>query len=616
MYKNSKLKFVKALLIGCVIFQTLNAQNINVNIDLINITDDQVSVSVQAPKLSQDTVSFFIPKIVPGTYSISDFGKYIASFRAYDKKNRLLPVTKLGDNQWKIEQAQKLAKITYLVNDTYDIEEQHDIFSPAGSNILAGQNYMLNLHAFVGYFHGHAEQPYQLNILHPEHLYGSTATEDSDPSATADTFAYDRYFTLTDNPIMYAAADTLSFNVSGIKVELGVYSPGGLHNAEELREPMTKMMEAQKAFLGDINDTHIYSILLYFSDTSPIDAQGFGALEHHNATVVVLPEAMEGERLITTMTDVVSHEFFHILTPLSVHSEQIHFFNFNHPDMSRHLWLYEGVTEYFANLFQVRQGLIDETDFYDRMMTKLYNSLNYNDTLSFTDMSRKILEAPYKDNYANVYEKGAITGMCLDLIIRNESGGERGLLEVLKTLSAKYGKDKPFKDEAFINEFTQLTYPAVGEFLQKNVVGNAPIPYDQILNLAGVTFQNKEVPGGFFIDGSMPYIGLSAEDEKSLYFQPFVDQNNGLKALGVEAGDIIKTVNGVAYSIDNVYDLITESQTWQEGDEISMVVLRDGQEVSLSGKAEIPMVEVTVLEADELPQDDPRYLIRKAWLKL
>lgn len=616
MYQNLKFKTVKALLIGFLFTQNLNAQTINVSIDLVNVTDDKVSVTVQVPKLSHDTISYLIPKIVPGTYSISDFGKYIESFRAYDKKNRLLPVTKQGDNRWKIEQAQKLSKITYLVNDTYDIEDQHDIFSPAGSNILADQNYMLNLHAFVGYFQRYAEQAYEIRVHHPENLYGTTATEDNDPSVTQDSFSYDRYFSVTDNPILYAAPDTLSFNVSGIKVELGVYSPGGLHNAEELREPMSKMMQAQKAFLGDINDTPIYSILLYFSDTSPTDAQGFGALEHHNTTVVVLPEAMEGDRLVTSMTDVVSHEFFHILTPLSLHSEQIHYFNFNQPDMSRHLWLYEGVTEYFANLFQVRQGLIDEADFYDRMMTKLYNSLNYNDSLSFTEMSRNILEEPYKDNYANVYEKGAIIGMCLDLIIRNDSDGQKGLLDVMKTLSKKYGKDNPFKDEAFIDEFTELTYPAAGEFLQKHVVGNAPIPYDQLLALAGVSFQNKEVPGGFFIDGNMPYIWLSSEDEKSLYFQPFVSQNNGLKALGVESGDIIKTVNGVAYNIDNVYELITESQTWQEGDEITMVVLRNGQEVSLSGKAEIPMVEVTVLQADELPEDDPKLLIRKAWLKL
>jgi predicted metalloprotease with PDZ domain len=47
----------------------------------------------------------------------------------------------------------------------------------------------------------------------------------------------------------------------------------------------------------------------------------------------------------------VTHEFFHIVTPLSIHSKEIQDFDYN-DKMSEHLWMYEGVTEYFANLFK------------------------------------------------------------------------------------------------------------------------------------------------------------------------------------------------------------------------------------------------------------------------
>ena len=49
-------------------------------------------------------------------------------------------------------------------------------------------------------------------------------------------------------------------------------------------------MLAQKNFLGDINGTKQYTILLYLSQLSATDATGFGALEHHSSTVVVFPE--------------------------------------------------------------------------------------------------------------------------------------------------------------------------------------------------------------------------------------------------------------------------------------------------------------------------------------
>ena len=42
--------------------------------------------------------------------------------------------------------------------------------------------------------------------------------------------------------------------------------------------------------------------------------------------------------------------------------------------MSEHLWMYEGVTEYFANLFQVNQGLVDEYEFYTRVLGKINGS--------------------------------------------------------------------------------------------------------------------------------------------------------------------------------------------------------------------------------------------------
>jgi predicted metalloprotease with PDZ domain len=69
---------------------------------------------------------------------------------------------------------------------------------------------------------------------------------------------------------------------------------------------------------------------------------------------------MPKEELVKSMMDVVSHEFFHIVTPLTIHSKEIQDFDYNDPKMSEHLWMYEGVTEYFANLFQINQGLIDE----------------------------------------------------------------------------------------------------------------------------------------------------------------------------------------------------------------------------------------------------------------
>ena len=137
---------------------------------------------------------------------------------------------------------------------------------------------------------------------------------------------------------------------------------------------------------------------------------------------------MPFDALAESMIDVVSHEFFHIVTPLSVHSEDVHYFDYNQPTFSKHLWMYEGVTEYFATLFQVDQGLVDNQEFYGDILQKIQTAKNMNDSMSFTEMSENVLDEPYAPQYYNVYMKGALIGMCIDIIMREESNGQRGIL--------------------------------------------------------------------------------------------------------------------------------------------------------------------------------------------
>jgi predicted metalloprotease with PDZ domain len=69
------------------------------------------------------------------------------------------------------------------------------------------------------------------------------------------------------------------------------------------------------------------------------------ALEHSYSSVYYSPQA-RADKVSDEITGLSCHEFFHIVTPLNIHSEEISNFNFDTPKMSKHLWLYEGLTEY------------------------------------------------------------------------------------------------------------------------------------------------------------------------------------------------------------------------------------------------------------------------------
>ena len=91
--------------------------------------------------------------------------------------------------------------------------------------------------------------------------------------------------------------------------------------------------------------------------------------------------------------------------------------------------------------------------------------------VSFTEMSAKILEPEFEPMYGNVYQKGALIGMCLDLYILKYSNSEKDLQWVMRQLAKKYGKEKSFKDEDLFDVITALTSPEVGAFLDKHVAG-------------------------------------------------------------------------------------------------------------------------------------------------
>ena len=610
-----------ATLVGCKSTQqNTNSDLVVANLDLVNVDDDKVMVSVDPGKFTTEETTFYIPKTVPGTYSTDNYGQFIEGVKAIDYKGNELSVTKLDDNSWKISNATALDKVTYWVSDSYDIEGEEGVFSPAGTNIKAGENFMLNLHGFVGYFDGMSEKPYQLVIKHPKDLIAGTSLKkvavatDEEQTYATDQFNVSRYFEVTDHPIMYSTPDTTSFQLQGMKVKLQVYSPNKAYSVEDIAPKMKEMMQAQKAFLGEIDNTDVYAVLLYLSDVNGKDAQGFGALEHHTSTTVVLPESMPLERLNETMKDVVSHEFFHIITPLSVHSNEVHYFDYNDPEMSQHLWMYEGVTEYFANLFQVKEGLIDHQAFYDRMSEKITSSKQFDDTMPFTVMSENILDEEYESSYYNVYQKGALIGMSLDIRLRELSNGEMGILDLMKKLSNKYGKDKPFEDEELIPAIVELTYPEIQNFFDTYITGTTPIPYGDFFAKVGVEETESEVQTGVFLKGQQPYIDGNPQT-KELFFREGIAFNSFLNELGAEPKDVIKSVNGTEYNIENVYGLIMGSRGWKEGDQVTMIIERDGEEKTLEATYKTPTDKETKLQEMELSSDDQRVKLRKSWLE-
>jgi predicted metalloprotease with PDZ domain len=262
-------------------------------------------------------------------------------------------------------------------------------------------------------------------------------------------------------------------------------------------------------------------------------------------------------------------------------------------------------------LFQVNQGLIDADEFYERMVEKRDNASTLNDTMPFTEMSANVLVKPYKDQYLNVYEKGALIGMCIDIIIREKSNGERGILDLMKKLSKEYGVNKSFDDEELFGKITELTYPEVGAFLNTYVAGKTPIPYDVYFAKMGVNKAKVQVPANPFLkDQTEPFITVNPST-KEIVVVPDTELNSFMNTLGIKGGDTILSFNDKPYNLDNIYDLIMLSTSWKTDDAISVKIKRNGVEQTINGKVKLDLDEAEGYKFT----DDSKAALNKNWLK-
>jgi predicted metalloprotease with PDZ domain len=610
------MKYLLSLLSVCMSLFSAADNVYEFSVDLNACKDDKLQVELITPSITSPDAIYALPKMVPGTYDVYDFGRFVSEFKAYDKEGRELPVVAVNNTSWKIGDATGLYRISYRVEDTWDTELKGDfVFEPGGSNFEAGKNFVLNTHCLFGYFEGMGHLPYRVHITRPSSFYGSCSLTDVSYKNNTDTYSVSGYADLQDAPMMYNVPDTTVLHVGGAQILISVYSPNKVATSAFIAQKINEILVAQKEYLGGSLPIKKYAYLIYLTPATGGSGSN-GALEHSYSSMYFLPEINQ-EQLAQTIRDVSAHEFFHIVTPLNIHAEQIGNFDYSHPAMSEHLWLYEGATEYAAGLVQVKYGSMSVDEYLDVIQKKMYATLYYDDSLPFTVMSKGCLDK-YKDQYGNVYQKGALISLCLDLKLRSLSSGKYGIQELMTDLSKTYGKERSFKDEELFDQIVKLTYPEIGDFLRKCVAGSEPLLLKETLALAGIG-QGTESRGKEISFGGVG-IGLNAANNHLLIVNTMGMDDFG-KAMGYHEFDELVKFNGSSISLSNVQELIGNwLSNAKEGDVLKVTVMRRKDENSkpkkVKLKAKVFLVTAASREQLSLMKDatNEQLRIRAAWI--
>ena len=566
----------------------------------VNLNDranDQFNVTLHVSGLTKKNAIYQFAATAPGTYQIMDIGRYVRSFKALDAKGREVKTEKISTNQWKFDQPKKVRTIQYSIAETWDTPvNEHKPYNMCGTSIEQ-DHALINGQGVFGFPSGMQAAPIEVKIDYPaEWTVGTALDKNAKGNFTAPN--YDR---IVDSPILLGRLTKATTTVAGAQVDVYTYSKTDKIKSDQLLTNMQSMLNAAGQFLKQL-PVKRYTFLYHFED------QSWGAWEHSYSSEYVIKEEEFSKKLADDMTSIAAHEFFHVVTPLNIHSEIIQQFNFVTPTPSEHLWLYEGVTEWASDAMQLRGKIMDLPTYLNEQTEKIAYDKSVDTTYSLSKLGLTCYTDEGQRQYGNIYARGALVGGLLDIRLLELSKGKRGLREVINELATTYGPDKAFPEKDFFSIFTQMTYPEIADFFNRYVKAAEPLPFKEYYGKLGITYTPSVATG---------------EKTTSLGMKPtFVDAKfvftkvtDPLLKAGLQENDEWVAFNGQPVSMESVGKIQAAMKQLKAGDSYDITVRRNSQDIT---------VKPTMLEKDALkqyifepdPQATPEQIqLREAWMR-
>ncbi|WP_425392980.1 hypothetical protein [Ekhidna sp.] len=572
----TSVSFVALLL--CLIIQAQPVTKIEVQLDVSK--KERIAVKVFPPEQKSDW-RYVIPEIIPGTYMKINYERFYDKIRAVDVEGNKMKVKK-KDNVFLISGDQPLDYMTYEVEQSQGDWKIWDRILACAGTVFTEDGYLLNFQLISGYFEDFKDLPYEVEFLKKKDLFAATSMNATLRSAEKDVFRTNNYFELIDQPILYSEPDTTSFQINNNRFKIAVHSETEKVKAEMLKPRLTKIMHAIDSFSGFTSEEDYHFIFYYVNKDrlkGVLKTFGMGsALEHNQSSIYYFNEAV-WDSTFSNLDWIGAHEYFHTITPLSLHSEKIHDFNFETPDMSKHGWLYEGVTDYFAALLSAQYDLSNSITF--NMKWAVYTAEKQKPR-SFTESSQNIIKKNMFSwigkigQLGNFYERGKLVAMAMDVEIFENSEGEKRLIDVMLEMRKDF-EGSYFPDDQLRDLLVKYSYPEIGEIYDKYVEGNEVVPYEKYFSKLGWKYYPKGSKRPSF-----GRFGIFYDDENQKYYLKTVKKN----IIGFQKGDTLKTVNGVDATRENALEEHFFSYIFypEENKELTIEVLRNGELIKLAEK--------------------------------
>jgi predicted metalloprotease with PDZ domain len=520
-------------------------------------------VEATVPATGEETL-VSLPAWTPGFYAINDYARYVRNFAAVDGGGSTLRWERADKDTWRVfSQGSRRVRVTFdfLANNL----SLDGCVLQSDFGLLNGTNLFL-------YPEKRYDLPARLRFELPAGW--RVATELEEPETGIYTAA--GFHELVDNPTFLGHFAIDSAQADGRWIRLALYPADAI--PEQARQVMLDALQRIADYSHDLFGEPPYERYTTFMYLHSGQANSSGGLEHANSQLDIMPiEAYESPERIGQGFGfgLLSHEYYHAWNVKRIRPAEMWPYDYESEQYTPLLWVSEGFTSYYGPLILARTGLSSEEQFWSAMQGNLNGVESQPYQASVEDISLATWINPIPIGSGYYYSKGSLIGLLLDIKIRAATGNRNSLDDVMYRLYRDhYQRGRGFTTQDLLDYIAgYLGDDETDQFYRAYIDGREPLPYAEILELAGVEFRVDTIVE--------PLLGVYADySEAGTVSVANIVPNSSAEEAGLQAGDELLRVGVVDVAGQGWAPRFREVYADSVGRPFEIEYLRDGGRMS------------------------------------
>lgn len=579
----------------------------------------EIECRIENPAAEQ---RFSLPAWIPGSYLLRDFARHVIHVAARSGRDPK-PIDKVAAGTWCVRGAGRTLTLTITV---YALDQ-----SVRGAFLDRHRGYFNGPCVFV-LPEGRDEEDIEVTLEPPPHslcedwrVATALAPGEIDDRGFG-AYRAQNYDELLDHPVEISDFESVGFEAAGVPHQL-VVAGRFESDLERVATDLGQICAKQIEFFGAPAPFQRY----WFLGLAVHD--GYGGLEHRASTSLIfgredLPKIGEpGQpRDYQRFLALASHEYFHSWHVKRSKPAAFMPYRLDRRNHTRLLWVFEGITSYYQDLFLLRSGVVGTAAYLQRLgetLTRVYRMPGrFRQSLadaSFDAWDVLYRPEPHHPNTSiSYYTKGAMVALALDLKLRLETAGRTSLDDVVRELWLRYGaRGIGVPEEGFEQLAAELSGLDLAPFFESAIRGTEDPALKELLAEFGVSLELRPTAGADDRggapragNGESLFLGVSTRDrEHGLELTSVLDGGPAERA-GLNPGDVLVALDRLRVTSRNVARRLAR---FENGERVTATVFRGDEliEVGLVLKP-APLDTAYLVLREEV--GSPALERRRAWL--